>query len=193
MGFLWRLAGNLGFGAFLFLVGNILSIAGDDAWCRMAGLPSGGDGACSDGTLVPAWVEMLSAALLLWGVAIVLAFIVNARSRKLGQYCEIDAGEGVPGDEFSLSRRERTLPRQAASRTGASSKTLSNHHSPHLHDPLVNPLHPLSPLYEEGCDSKSTGRAAGSSRSFDLCTSDSGSSLGDSWSSGDSGGGSSCD
>ncbi len=193
MGFFWRLASNLGFGAFLFFVGNILSIAGDDAWCRLVGLPSGGDGACSDGTLVPAWVEMLSAALMLWGVGIALAFIVNARSHKLLQYGELEAGDGVPDGELSLSRQECTSPRPPAGRTAASSRSLSNHHSPHLHDPLVNPLHPLSPLYEEGCDSESTRRASGSSRSFDLCTSDSGSSLSDSWSGGDSGGGSGCD
>lgn len=178
MSYFWRIVNSLPFGISVIAVGQLLSIAGDTAWCRLNGLPVGSDGLCGDGTLVPSWISTLGAALILVGIGVVLAAIFKARSDKP----RADV-EGL------MPQGGRATP----SRASASGRGSSGQPS-HLNDPLANPFHPMSPLHEDSADSEPVRRTDSSNRAYDSSASSSSSLSSDSSSSSDSGScSSSCD
>jgi hypothetical protein len=162
-------------GIFMLVVGNILNLAGAEAWCRLRGFPSsmGFSHICGDGTPSPAWIKVTALALLLLGAVISLAFIFNLRTRKINAEELFD----VPGRGAVAQRRRPDLAtaHSGPSRTNVDPWPASSNPSP-LHDPLVNPLHPLSPLHSPAGDAESSRRADSSCRSYDCGVSDSSSS-----------------
>lgn len=183
MTFFWRIVNSIFFGLLLIAAGQLLNVAGDDAWCRYSGASAGTEGACSDGTLVPDWLSMLAAALLLLGLGVVLGFVCRVHSAKVAG--SVEASGGRQDDA------QRADARKTPSSQGSACPRPSSMRRSDLQEPLFNPFHPHSPLHEDSEDiASSSRRAKSSSLSHDSAASISGSS--ESYSSSSSDSGSSC-
>lgn len=183
MTFFWRIVNSIFFGLLLIAVGQFLNVAGDDAWCRYSGASAGTEGVCSDGTLVPDWLSMLAAGLLLLGLGVVLGFVFRVHSAKVAGSFEASGGRQ---DDARRADARKTPSSQGSPRPRPLSMRRSD-----LQEPLFNSFHPHSPLREDSEDiASSSRRAKSSSLSHDSTASISGSS--ESYSSSSSDSGSSC-